>query len=121
VRRFQPAAIALAAGASFIARGFSGDPSLLSRLLVQAIRHRGFSFLHVMSPCLTFRPDEKEWKQKVHPVADSPTSNAVEAARLIQADDGMSLGLIYAEDLPVWQPASEASAALAAFEAEFRL
>jgi len=121
VRRFQPAAIALAAGASFIARGFSGDPSLLSRLLVQAIRHRGFSFLHVLSPCLTFRPDEKEWKQKVHPFADSPTSNAVEAARLIQADDGMSLGLIYAEDLPVWQPASECSASLADFEAEFRL
>ncbi|MGA7979390.1 MAG: 2-oxoacid:ferredoxin oxidoreductase subunit beta [Chromatiaceae bacterium] len=121
VRRFKPAAIALASGASFIARGFSGDPALLTRLLVQAIRHRGFSFLHVLSPCQTFRPEQKEWKHAVHPLAENPTSNAVEAARLIQADDSMSVGLIYAEELPVWQPSSEVTATLEAVEEELRV
>jgi 2-oxoglutarate ferredoxin oxidoreductase subunit beta len=121
VRRFKPAAIALASGASFIARGFSGDPALLTRLLVQAIRHRGFSFLHVLSPCQTFRPEQKEWKHTVHPFAESPTSNAVEAARLIQADDGMSAGLIYAEELPVWPPSSEVTATIESVEEELRV
>jgi 2-oxoglutarate ferredoxin oxidoreductase subunit beta len=121
MRRFKPAAIALASGASFIARAFSGDPAFLTRLLVQAIRHQGFSFLHVLSPCQTFRPEQKEWKQTVHPFAESPTSNAVEAARLIQADDGMAVGLIYAEQLPVWQPGTEVSASLASVEEEFRV
>ena len=45
VRRFQPAAMALAAGASWIARGFAGAPGELTRLLVEAIEHKGFSFV----------------------------------------------------------------------------
>ena len=104
VRRFQPAAIAVAAGASFIARGFSGDPNGLTRLLVEAIEHPGFAFVHVLSPCQTFRPEQKEWKQAVHACRVGPTSDAAEAARLIHQDDGMGLGLLYREVLPVWRP-----------------
>ena len=119
VRRFQPAAIALAAGASFIARGFSGDPSDLTQLVVEAIRHPGFSFVQVLSPCQTFRPEQKDWKQQVHPFQTMPTSNAVEAAQMIQSDDGMSLGLIYREYLPVWQPLPKQSKILPEIEKEF--
>jgi 2-oxoglutarate/2-oxoacid ferredoxin oxidoreductase subunit beta len=121
VRRFRPAGIALAAGASFIARGFSGDPSGLTKLLVEAIQHRGFSFLHVLSPCLTFRPEHKEWKQQVHPCRLATTSNAAEAASLIQQDDGKGTGLLYVEDLPVWQPDNTGNVDLSRFEAEFRV
>jgi 2-oxoglutarate ferredoxin oxidoreductase subunit beta len=121
VRRFKPAAIALASGASFIARGFAGDPNELTRLLVEAILHPGFSFLHVLSPCQTFRPEQKDWKDQVHPCSLGTTSNPVEAARLIQADDGMALGLLYSERLPVWQPRNETSATLADIEEELRL
>jgi 2-oxoglutarate ferredoxin oxidoreductase subunit beta len=121
VRRFRPAAIALAAGASFIARGFAGDPSGLTRLIVQAIEHRGFSFLQVLSPCQTFRPEQLEWKHEVHPFEGAPATDDVEAAARIHADDGMALGLIYVEPLPVWQPADQASASLADIEQELRL
>jgi 2-oxoglutarate ferredoxin oxidoreductase subunit beta len=121
VRRFQPAAIALAAGASFIARGFSGDPAALTELLVKAIQHEGFSFLHVLSPCQTFRPEQKQWKHRVHPFGELPTTSSVEAAHLIQADDGMSLGLIYAERLPVWRPVFGPGTSLVEIEEELRL
>lgn len=121
VRRFRPAAIALAAGASFIARGFAGDPSGLTRLIVQAIEHRGFSFLQVLSPCQTFRPEQKDWKSQVHAIEDEPARNHVDAAGRIHADDGMALGLIYVEPLSVWQPAAQASASLADIEQELRL
>jgi 2-oxoglutarate ferredoxin oxidoreductase subunit beta len=121
VRRFQPAAIALAAGATWIARGFSGDPTELTRLLVEAIEHPGFAFLHVLSPCQTFRPDQKDWKQQVHPFPEAATANPVEAAGRIHGDDGMSVGLIYAEHLPVWQPRNQASTSLASLEEEFRV
>jgi len=121
VPRFRPAGIALAAGASFIARGFSGDPGGLTKLLVEAIGHRGFSFLHVLSPCLTFRPEHKEWKHQVHPCRQATTSNAAEAARLIQQDDGKGTGLLYVQELPVWQPGDGATADLTGFEAEFRV
>ncbi len=120
VRRFQPAAIALAAGATFIARGFSGDPTELSRLLVEAICHPGFAFLQVLSPCQTFRPEQKHWKEQVHPFSEAATADPVEAAQLIHGDDGMSAGLIYAQELPVWQPENRVSADLATLEQEFR-
>jgi len=39
--------------------------------------------------------------------------------RLIQLDDGMALGLLYAQELPTWRPDSAASATLEDIEAEF--
>ena len=119
VPRFQPAAIALAAGATFIARGFSGDPSGLTQLLVEAIQHPGFAFVQVLSPCQTFRPEQKEWRDRVHPCRVGTTDNHAEAARLLQLDDGMALGLLYAQHLPVWQPKPGAPTSLAEIEAEF--
>ncbi|MCF7983364.1 MAG: 2-oxoacid:ferredoxin oxidoreductase subunit beta [Thiohalocapsa sp.] len=111
IRRFQPAAIALAAGASFIARGFSGDPAGLSGLLAQAIEHPGFAFVHVLSPCQTFRPEQRAWKQQVHPCRMQPTHDAAHAAELIQRDDGMALGVLYSEQIPVHAPGTGPTAA----------
>lgn len=121
VRRFQPAALALAAGASFIARGFTGDPSGLTQLIVQAIQHPGFAFLHVLSPCQTYQPEQKEWKHLVHESEEQATDDPIEAARRIQADDGMSLGVIYAQSLPTWLPPHLSQASLPEIEAEFHL
>jgi len=121
MRRFQPAAMALAAGATWIARGFAGAPSELTRLLVEAIQHPGFALLHVLSPCQTFRPEQRDWKEQVHPFADNATSDPVEAARHIHADDGMALGLIYSQRLPVWQPLNEPATGVATLEEEFRV
>ncbi|NCA88609.1 MAG: 2-oxoacid:ferredoxin oxidoreductase subunit beta [Gammaproteobacteria bacterium] len=121
VRRFQPAALALAAGASFIARGFTGDPSGLTQLIVQAIQHPGFSFLHVLSPCQTYQPEQKEWKHLVHESEEQATDDPIDAARRIQADDGMSLGVIYSQSLPTWLPPHLSQASLPEIEAEFHL
>jgi len=121
MRRFQPAAMALAAGATWIARGFAGAPSELTRLLVEAIQHPGFALLHVLSPCQTFRPEQRSWKEQVHPFADPATNDPVEAAQRIHGDDGMALGLIYSQRLPVWQPLNEAATGVAALEEEFRV
>lgn len=118
MRRFQPAAIALAAGASFVARGFSGDPNGLAELLVAAIRHPGFALVHVLSPCVTFRPEQRDWRHQVHPCVLGPTHDAAEAAHLVQRDDGMALGLLFAAELPVYQPGGQTSGDLHAIEAE---
>jgi 2-oxoglutarate ferredoxin oxidoreductase subunit beta len=121
IRRFQPAAIALAAGASFIARGYSGHPADLAQLLVMAIQHRGFAFVHVLSPCQTFRPEQREWKQQVHDWKASATDDPVEAARRIQADDGMGLGILFEQAVDVWQPSNRAETRVEALEEEFLL
>src|SRR6184192_2237766 len=47
-------AIALQLGASFVARSFSGDKNQLVPLIAAAIRHKGASFIDVISPCVAF-------------------------------------------------------------------
>jgi 2-oxoglutarate ferredoxin oxidoreductase subunit beta len=46
--------MAIQLGAGFVARGFSGDKKQLVPLIKAAISHRGFAFIDVISPCVTF-------------------------------------------------------------------
>lgn len=48
------ASLALLNGASFVARSFSGDKEQLEPLLQAAMAHKGFAFIDVVSPCVTF-------------------------------------------------------------------
>jgi 2-oxoglutarate ferredoxin oxidoreductase subunit beta len=50
----NPIALALVAGATYVARGFSGDPRHLTELIQNGIRHKGFSLIDVFSPCVTW-------------------------------------------------------------------
>ncbi|MGK2924768.1 MAG: thiamine pyrophosphate-dependent enzyme [Lysobacterales bacterium] len=104
IRPFQPVGLALTAGASFIARGFTGDPNGLAQILVQAIQHPGFAFVQTLSPCPTFRPEQMDWKRQVRAFEQEATSDPVDAAQRIQADDGMSTGIIYRTAYPAFRP-----------------
>ncbi|MEM8700714.1 MAG: 2-oxoacid:ferredoxin oxidoreductase subunit beta [Pseudomonadota bacterium] len=48
------ASLAVLQGASFVARSFSGDKEQLEPLIRAAMAHRGFAFIDVVSPCVTF-------------------------------------------------------------------
>jgi 2-oxoglutarate ferredoxin oxidoreductase subunit beta len=50
----NPIRLALAAGGTFVARGFSGDLPHLTMLIEKAIAHRGFALIDVFQPCVTF-------------------------------------------------------------------
>lgn len=104
IQAFNPLGIALAAGASFIARGFSGDPNGLSEILVKAIQHKGFSFVEIKSPCVTFCPEQKEWKKSMRAINIEPSENKEEAAQKIHSSDGFDTGIFYQADRPVYQP-----------------
>lgn len=54
---FNPITSAIMNGATFVARGFSGDTKHLTMLMKQAIEHEGFAFINVFSPCVTFNHD----------------------------------------------------------------
>jgi 2-oxoglutarate ferredoxin oxidoreductase subunit beta len=95
VSPFHPLVVALASGANFIARCFSGDFNQTADILVEAIEHPGFSFVEILSPCVTFRPDEKQWKNLVHPAPVGATDDPAKAARRIMTDDGFNIGILY--------------------------
>ncbi len=46
--------LAIAEGATFVARGFAGDVAHLTDLIVQAVRHKGFALIDVYQPCVTW-------------------------------------------------------------------
>jgi 2-oxoglutarate ferredoxin oxidoreductase subunit beta len=92
---FNPMALAIAAGATFVGRGFSGNPNGLARLMVEAVQWRGFAFLEVLSPCPTFRPEQKEWKEMTHPGPAEPFSDPARASAWLLDDDGLGLGIVY--------------------------
>ena len=58
----DPVAMSMALGATFVARSFSGDKEQLVPLLMAGLRHRGFAFIDVMSPCVTFNDHEGSTK-----------------------------------------------------------
>ncbi|MHA1401001.1 MAG: thiamine pyrophosphate-dependent enzyme [Candidatus Heimdallarchaeaceae archaeon] len=54
----NPVAVAISAGATFVARAFSGDVNHLTYVIKEAIAHRGFAFVDVLSPCITFNRNQ---------------------------------------------------------------
>ena len=69
---YNPIAAAIVNGATFVARGFSGDPKHLTGLMKQAIEHEGFALINVFSPCITFNLDNDTpfFKQRVKKLED---------------------------------------------------
>jgi 2-oxoglutarate ferredoxin oxidoreductase subunit beta len=122
VRTFHPLVIALAAGANFVARAFSGDPNGTAAIIAQAISTPGFSFVEVLSPCVTFRPEQREWKNAVRPAPVATTDDPARAARRIMTDDGFNIGILYSGTRQPFQPPIGAGNATAAdLEREFAL
>jgi 2-oxoglutarate ferredoxin oxidoreductase subunit beta len=69
----NPIAHALVSSGSFVARGFAGDPKHLQGLIVQAAKHRGFNYIDVFQPCVTFNYlNSFEWfRQRVYKLEDT--------------------------------------------------
>ncbi|MGE0876938.1 MAG: 2-oxoacid:ferredoxin oxidoreductase subunit beta [Burkholderiales bacterium] len=110
LREFHPLVIALASGANYIARAFSGDPNGCATLIADAVRHPGFSFIEILSPCVTFRPEQRGWKQLVRPSPVEHTDDPARAARRLMTDDGFNIGLLYKGVRPPFRAARDVHA-----------
>jgi 2-oxoglutarate/2-oxoacid ferredoxin oxidoreductase subunit beta len=98
-------AVALAAGGSFLARGFSANPKHLVDLLKQAVQHEGFSLVEVMSPCVTYNKiNTYAWfKQNVYYVTDDETYDPTDrrqAFGALTSEGKIPLGVLYRESRP---------------------
>ncbi len=58
----NPIGLAVASGFTFVARGYSYDVRHLKDLIVQAVNHKGLSFLDVLQPCPTYNDlNTRDW------------------------------------------------------------
>lgn len=99
---FRPLEIALASGCAFVAREFSGNPNGLAQRIDQALDYPGFAFIQVLSPCITYRPEQMGYKKIVHDDFE-PTAVRTEAVARLLDDDGMTTGLLYRAEPSPWQ------------------
>ena len=94
----DPCALAISFGATWVARGFSGDIKGTAELMRIALQHRGFAFLNVISPCVTWRGDDqhKELRAKVKPIpADHNATDMPAALRFTNERDVLTTGVLY--------------------------
>lgn len=92
-RPFDPVALALVCGASFVARGFSGRPQELAEAVERAMEHKGFAFVHVLSPCPTFYNTYELHRNKVNKIEEHDTTDRSAALRLATDSEGYPLGV----------------------------
>ena len=92
--------LALSAGAGFIAQGFSKELNELASLIEAGIRHVGFSFINVFSPCVTFnKVNTYDWYsqrlQKVDDLTGYKRHDRMSAMQRVMETEGLITGLIY--------------------------
>jgi 2-oxoglutarate ferredoxin oxidoreductase subunit beta len=95
LRPLNPLAVAIAAGANFVARGFASHTDALVDLILQGIRWPGFALVEVLSPCVTFRPEQREWKYAMRGGAPAVEADRAAATAAIMADNGLGLGIFF--------------------------
>jgi 2-oxoglutarate ferredoxin oxidoreductase subunit beta len=93
---FNPLALVLEAGATFVARGFAGRRQHLAQLIFAAVMHEGFAFVDVLQPCVTFNNTWKLYSELVEELPE-PASTREEAIRLARRADRLPIGIFYQE------------------------
>jgi 2-oxoglutarate ferredoxin oxidoreductase subunit beta len=103
----NPIANAIVSHATFVARGFAGDPKHLQNLIVQAIKHRGFSYIDVFQPCVTFNYlNTYEWfRKRIYKLEDEGhdyTDKWKALEKSLEWGDRIPVGIFYKEERPTY-------------------
>ncbi|MFA5014078.1 MAG: 2-oxoacid:ferredoxin oxidoreductase subunit beta [Actinomycetota bacterium] len=104
----NPISLALICGATFVARGFSGDTGHLLDITKKAIKHKGFSFIEVLQPCVTFNKINtydfyRDRIYKLEELKDYDRSNLNEAIKKSMEEEKMPIGIFYEIDRPTYE------------------
>ncbi len=94
----NPIAMAIVTGATYVARGFSGNPRQLAELMYNGMQHKGFALIDVFSPCITFNRDNTSdfFKQRVRELEDhDPSDKAAALTEAVKWGDEIPIGLFY--------------------------
>lgn len=105
----HPLEMAIALGCGFVARGYSADSEHLSWLITEGIKHRGFSLIDVLQPCVSFnKKNTYEWYAKrIYKVnADGlydPQDKAAAYQKAAEWEDKIPIGLIYRQEKETYE------------------
>jgi 2-oxoglutarate ferredoxin oxidoreductase subunit beta len=112
----DPVSLALASGATYVARGFSGDVKHLTDLVANGIQHKGFAFVDVFSPCVTYNKINtfdffRQRVYKLESAGHDPSNLGAAFQRSLEWGDKIPIGLFYSVDKPTYEDLEEVLAA----------
>ncbi|MEI6986726.1 MAG: thiamine pyrophosphate-dependent enzyme [Rhodospirillaceae bacterium] len=95
----NPLLMVLSHGASWVGQAYAGHPEHLRKMIAMAAAHRGFSFLNILSPCVTFDRTNRTYSNLGMAVCDLPAdhnpTDRLAAMAIAQKTDRPALGLYY--------------------------
>jgi 2-oxoglutarate ferredoxin oxidoreductase subunit beta len=112
----NPLALALVSGATYVARGFSGEPNQMADLIAGGIQHKGFALIDTFSPCVTYNKlNTYPWfKKRVYKLEDEVGYHTGDMRAAFEKSfewgDRIPLGLFYADQQPTYEDSEPAFA-----------
>ncbi len=111
-RPIDPISLALASGATYVARGFSGDVKQLTDLVAGGIQHPGFAFVDVFSPCVTYNKVNtfdffRQRVYKLESAGHDPGDLVAAWQRSLEWGDKIPVGLFYRIERPSYEDLEE--------------
>ena len=105
---FNPLELMLASGATFVARGYTRRMDLLKRDVVEAVRHKGFSFVDVLQICATYYNMTDYYNKLVYELKEHDAADFEAAVRKARewdynVDAPISLGVFYRKEFPTFE------------------
>lgn len=92
----NPIPLAMAGGATYVARGFSGRQKHLAELFKGAIQHKGFALVDVFSPCITYNKDNTyQWFNPRVKVLEEQSHDPADFHR------ALDLGYKWGDEIPI--------------------
>ncbi len=91
----NPLVLAIASGATWVARGYSGKLKELVELMGQALDHEGYAFLQVISPCVTFHDIYERARSEQKSLEPEHDATNQTAALMAAMKDPFTTGLFY--------------------------
>jgi len=113
----NPIALALVSGATFVARGYALWIDHLKYIIKEAILHKGFSFIEVLQPCITFHDLRSYYEKRMYKLEDighNPASFEEALKRSLEYDYTMSdnakipIGIFYKSERKTLEEGLEA-------------
>ncbi len=100
----NPAVLAIALGATFVARGFAGDIKHLKELMKAAITHKGAAIIDILQPCVTFNKiNTYKWFQERVYKVEKPAKTRIEGIKIAQEwGEKIPIGIIYQSNEPTY-------------------
>jgi 2-oxoglutarate ferredoxin oxidoreductase subunit beta len=97
----NPVTLMLEAGATFVARGYSGRIDHLAGLIAQAVEHEGFSFIDVLQPCVSYNDTYREYNKTVA-LLEAPYASREAASQAVRTAAGMPIGVFFRQEKPAY-------------------